>query len=260
LPPLNIAIQLTSLRLPLRKALIAAARAGAKAVEIDARHELRPQELTATGLRELKVVLDDLNLRISAIAFPTRRGYDTHEGLERRIAATEEVLRMASRLRAEFVVNRVGRVPADVEGPAWETMTRVLTDLGNVGQRIGARLAAQTGSESGADLARLLAVLPPQSIGVDFDPAGLLMGGFSPTESIGDLAKHVVQFRARDAVRDFSREQTSEVPLGRGAVDLPALLGALEEFTFRGYVVVAREQPAETVDEIAAAVSYLRSL
>ncbi|HEX4144357.1 MAG TPA: TIM barrel protein [Pirellulales bacterium] len=260
MPSLNIAIQLSSLRLPLRRALVAAARAGAKAVEIDARHQLRPQELTATGLRELQVMLADLNLRVSAVAFPTRGGYDTVEGLDRRIAATEEALRMASRLRAEFVVNRVGRVPPESQGAAWETLTRVLADLGNFGQRIGARLAAQTGSESGADLARLLAALPPQSMGVDFDPAGLLMGGFSPSEAITAVASHVVQLRARDAVRDFSRSQATEVPLGRGAVDMPAILGGLEEFAFRGYVVVAREQPVENETEIAAAVEYLKNL
>jgi sugar phosphate isomerase/epimerase len=246
--------------MPLRRALVAAARAGARAVEIDGRHQLRPQELTATGLRELQVMLDDLNLRVSAVAFPTRGGYDMLDGLERRIAATEEAMRMASRLGAGFVVNRVGRVPAEPQGAAWETMTRVLADLGNFGQRIGARLAAQTGSESGGDLARLLSALPAQSMGIDFDPAGLLMGGFSPSEAIGSVAQYVVQLRARDAVRDFARNQASEVPLGRGAVDLPALLGALEEYAFRGYVVVAREQPADTAAEIAAAVEYLKNL
>ncbi len=105
-----------------------------------------------------------------------------------------------------------------------------------------------------------MAALPPQSIGIDFDPAGLLMGGFSASEAIVDLAPYVVQLRARDAVRDFARNQACEVPLGRGAVDLVALLGALEEHTFRGYVVVAREQPADTEDEIAAAVEYLKNL
>jgi sugar phosphate isomerase/epimerase len=260
LPPLKIAIQLTTLRLPLRQALVAAARAGAKAVEIDARTQLRPQDLSATGVRELQVILDDLNLRVAAIAFPTRQGYDTVDGLDRRIAATQDAFQMASRLRAGYVVNRVGRVPAEPQGPAWETLTRVLADLANFGQRIGVRMAAQTGSEAGADLASLLAALPPDSMGVAFDPAGLLMGGFSPTEAIGPLARHVVQLRARDAVRDFARSQTLEVPLGRGAVDLVALLGALEEYTFRGYVMVARSQVAEDQSEIAAAVEYLKNL
>jgi sugar phosphate isomerase/epimerase len=256
---LNIAVQLTAFGLPLRQALVAAARAGAQAVEIDARGQLRPAELSATGLRELQVMLDDLNLRVAAVAFPTHRGYETLDGLDRRIAATEQAMRMASRLRAGFVVNRVGQVPPESTGLAWETLVRSLADLANFGQRIGVRLAAQTGSEAGADLARLLAALPADSMGIDFDPAGLMIRGFSPAEAIGPLARSVVQLRARDAVRDLSRSQSFEVPLGRGTVDLVALLGALEQFAFRGYVMVARQQAAEPA-EIAAAVQYLKSL
>ena len=166
---------------------------------------------------------------------------------------------MASRLRAEFVVNRVGRVPSESQGAAWDTLTRVLADLGNFGQRIGARLAAQTGSESGADLARLLAALPPQSMGIDFDPAALLMGGFSPSEAIAAWLSMWSSCEpvTRSAILPAIRLRSSA---GRGAVDLPTVLGALEEYAFRGYAVVAREQPADTEAEIAAAVEYLKNL
>ena len=70
---LKIGIQLKSLRQPFKKALHTAARLGARAVEIDARDELRPQELSQTGLRQLRNMLEDLNLTVSAVGFPTRR-------------------------------------------------------------------------------------------------------------------------------------------------------------------------------------------
>ena len=72
----KIGIQTRSLRQPLRQALVTASRLGATGVEIDARHELRPSDLSRTGLREFHKLLGDLNLRVSAVAFPTRRGYD----------------------------------------------------------------------------------------------------------------------------------------------------------------------------------------
>ena len=174
---------------------MAAARAGATAVEIDSRHQLRPQDLTATGLRELQVMLSDLNLRVSAVAFPTRRGYDTLDELDRRIAATEEALRMASRLRGVRRQSCWPRAP----GVARACLGNADSRAGRLGKLWSAnwrRLAAETGSESGADLARLLAALPPQSMGIDFDPAALLMGGFSPSEAIAAVARHVVQLRA----------------------------------------------------------------
>src|SRR5205085_4663775 len=107
----KIGIQTRSLRQPLRQALITAARLGAHGVEIDARSELRPGELSGTGLREFHKLLSDLNLRVSAVAFPTRRGYDSPDDLEPRVLATHEAMRFAASLRTDVVINRVGRVP-----------------------------------------------------------------------------------------------------------------------------------------------------
>ncbi len=179
---------------------------------------------------------------MAAIAFPTRQGYDTVDGLDRRIAATQEAISMASRLRAGFVVNRVGRVPAEPQGPAWETLTRVLADLANFGQRIGARLAAQTGSESGADLARLLAALPAESMGVDFRSGGLADGWVFALRS--DRPARPVRGaapRTRCSARFCPQpgKRSSAGPRGGRSGD-PALARGLEEYAFRGYVVVAR--------------------
>ncbi len=106
----------------------------------------------------------------------------------------------------------------------------------------------------------MLAALPPQGIAVDFDPAGLLMSGFSPQQAIEVLGPHVMQLRARDAVRDLARGRGLEVPLGRGSVDFPAMLGVLEERGFRGSVVVGRENAEDPEAEIVAAIEYLQNL
>ena len=92
---LRIGIVTASLRQPLRTALQTAARLGAAAVEIDARGELRPDELSETGRRQLRKLLDDLGLKVAAVAFPTRRGYDVADDLDRRVAATKQAMQMA---------------------------------------------------------------------------------------------------------------------------------------------------------------------
>ena len=257
---LKIAIQLASLRLPLRKALVAAARLGASGVEIDARGELRPRELTGTALGELRRLLDDQNLRVSAVAFHTRRGYDVADDIERRVAATKAAMKMAADLRAAVVVNQVGRVPDEPEGPAWNMLVDTLTDLSAYGQHTGALLAAQTGTESGAHLARLISALPEGGIGVDLDPGKLIIGGFSPLEAVETLGPHILHVHARDAVRDLARGRGLEVPLGRGTADFAALLGALEDHQYRGFFTIAREESENPEFEIGEAVKYLRNL
>jgi sugar phosphate isomerase/epimerase len=176
------------------------------------------------------------------------------------VAATKGAIKFAYQLRAPIVVNQLGRVPADSTGPAWATLIDVLADLADYGQRNGALLAAQTGSESGADLARLLAALPPQGIAVCFDPGALLANGFSPDEAVAALGAQVLQLRGRDAVRDPARGRGLEVPLGRGSVDFPAILGVLQERGFRGSVVVGRENVEDPEAEVKNAIAYLRNL
>ena len=56
----RIGIQTRSLRQPLRQALVTAARLGADGVEIDARNEVVPAEMSATGMRQFRKLLDDL--------------------------------------------------------------------------------------------------------------------------------------------------------------------------------------------------------
>jgi sugar phosphate isomerase/epimerase len=256
----KIGIQLASLRLPFKKALAAAARLGAQAVEIDARGEIKPDDLSRSGVRQLRKMLEDLNLRVCAVGFRTRHGYNVAENLEARLEATKAALQMAYNLGAPVVVNQVGRIPQEPAGPAWELLLQSLSDLGRYGQHVGAVLAAETGSESGAELARLVAALPPGSIGVNFDPGNLVVNNFSVTEALTALAGNVLHVHAKDGVRDLAQGRGVEVPLGRGSVDFAQLLGALEEQQYRGYFTIEREHADEPLMEIGQAVEYLKSL
>jgi sugar phosphate isomerase/epimerase len=233
---------------------------GASGVEIDARGEIRPQDLSQTALREVRRLLDEFNLRVVAVGFRTRRGYDVPAELDKRVAATKAAMKFAADLRAPVVVNQVGRVPAEPAGPGWTLLVQALSDLGRHGQHVGATLAAQTGSESGADLGRLLDALPPNAIGVDLDPGNLIVNDFSPLEAVESLGARILHVHARDGVRDLARGRGLEVPLGRGSVDFPALLGALENFGYRGYFTVARADADNPELELGQAVQYLKSL
>lgn len=233
---------------------------GVDGVEIDVRNELRPRDLSQTGVRHLRKMLDDWNLRVCAVTFPTRRGYHVAEDLDRRIEATKEAMRFAYALGASVVVNRVGRTTAESGTAEWRTLIEALTDLGAYGQRVGAWLAAETGHESGADLARLLEALPPGSLAVALDPAELILNGFSPEDVIRQVGQAIQYVQARDATRDVTRNETMETTLGRGSVDLPDLIGQLEEFGYRGYFTIERQRAEEPEEEIRQAVSYLRNL
>ena len=255
----KVGVKLSSLGMPFRKALPMVAEMGVDAVEIDARGELRPREMSQTGLRQIRKWLDDHNLKVCAVGFQTRRGYDVADDLQARIDATKDAMRFAYSLGASVVVNHVGAIP-DQDAPGWQTLLEALSDLGRTSQMIGAFLAMETGSESADQMKMLIQELPDYSVTVNFDPGNLIINGFSATDAIQTLAPYVAHVHAKDAVRDLAQGRGLEVMLGRGSADFPTILAVLEEAGYRGYFTVERENAKHPVEEISNAVQYLRNV
>jgi sugar phosphate isomerase/epimerase len=260
LPALKIGIQIASLGLPLKRAIPLVAGWGVQAIELDARRGFTPEEASQTALRQLRKLLADHRLRVSAVAYPTRRGYDTTDDLERRVEGTKQAMKLAAALGSPVVVNRVGDIPEKPEGAAWSLLVQVLHDLGRHAQRAGAFLAAETGADEPGRLQRLIEALPAASLGVDLNAGNLLVHGHSPLAAVEELGPHILHVHATDGVRDRARGRGQLVPLGRGMADWPALLGALEEQDYRGDFTTERRDAEDPATELQAAVSFLRSL
>lgn len=258
--PLKLSLSVASLRLPLPRGLETASRLGVYGVEIDARNQLNPREFSQTGLRQLRKMLDDLNLRVVSLAFPTRRGYQIAEDLERRVDATKEVQRLAWDLGCRWVVNHIGRIPEDADDPARTLLAEALLDLERHGDRVGAYLLARTGSEPGPRMARLFDELGLHGTGVDFDPGGLIAGGFSVEEALVAVGSRVRHVHCRDATFDRVAHRGMQTQLGRGSVDLESLLGRLEEFDYRGAFCLEPTGALDAEEEASAAVGYLQSI
>lgn len=258
---MRIGVQVASLRLPLKKALPLVAEMGATAVELDARGEFKPNQMTDTGLRQIRKWLDDYNLKVSAVRFQTRRGYDVADDLQRRIDATKSALRFAFAMKCNVVTNQVGRISADEKGsPAWQTLVESLHDLGNFSQHVGAWVAMDTGTEDGSDMAALIGALPVGSVMVSLNPGNLIVNGFSPSEMVASVGEHIAHVQATDGVRDLARGRGLEVPLGQGSADFPNLVGRLEEHGYRGYYTVANESTDAPIQHLSLAVQYLQNL
>jgi sugar phosphate isomerase/epimerase len=262
---LKLAVAVSGFDLPLDKALAAAARLGVAAVEIDARRDLQPGEISQTGLRQIRKLLDDRQLRVAAVRFRPRRGYATLDGLDARIEATKRAMQMAYSLGASLVAGHVGRLPTP-DTDEWKLLVEVLNDLGRYAQKAGALLATETGLENGADLKRLLEALDAYALGVDFNPGYLARNGFSPQEAVEALGGAVLHVQLSDAVAGMPGVGRA-VPLGKGSVDFPALLAALEQRDYRGYFTICDPGEGSTgrardahAEELGEALQFVRRL
>lgn len=236
---------------------------GASGVEIDARSEVRPRDFSQTAIRDLRKRLADLQLSVAAVRFSTRRGYDVEQDLEARVAATMDAMRLAQSLGCNCVVNHVGGAAgeeSDEPSAARKRLLSVLADLGAAGRRLGATLLHSAGGESPDTLARLLEELPDGTLGVDFQAGRFAANGYATEPSLAILRAHVLLVHAGDGVRDLAQGRGVEVPLGRGSVDVAALLGGLEEFSYQGWVVVRPVSDTDPAREAADAISYLRAV
>ena len=273
----RIGIQTRSLRLPLRRALAKASELGAEGVEIDLRSELPLADLSQTALRQFRKLLDDYSLRVSAVAYPTRRGYDEPSDLERRLLGTQRAMKAAADLGAKVVINSVANdipapnadndsaddnsannnSPTDVRR---QTLLQSLTFLATEGNRVGAQLSALTTGAPAEDLAQLIGELPEGTLGVSLHPAHLLASGQSPVEAMESLGPYLTHVHACDAVKELGASRMMEVELGRGSTDMPALFGALEANQYRGWITIEQTGASQPAIPIGNAVTYLRNL
>ena len=258
LAELKIAVRIDSMKMPTRQALETAARLGANAVELNAKNGINPSSLSDTGLRSFRKMLDDLNLRVAALRFPTRRGYDHVPDLDRRVDATKQMMLLAYRLGSPVVVNSLGTIPESTDDVRHETIKAVVDDLGRYGAKVGSFFAAETGTESGERLMAMLESSEDGYVGVALNPGQLIINQFELRSSVEAVSSRVQLVAAIDGVLDLSAGRGISVPLGQGIAEFPELLGILEEHQYRGHFVVGR--PESGFDELNQSIQYLRHL
>ena len=262
----RLAVATVALSGDLRTALKRARDLGVRGVEIDARGGLDPEQVSQTGLRQIRKWFADEGLVASAVAFRTRGGYADADRLEARIAATKRALELAHDLGAQVVLNHIGDVPpqapdSDAEpDPQWRLLIDVLTDLGGWGHRVGATLCAEAGRAGPDDLVRVIASLPEGSLSCDVVTGALLVHRHDPAEAIEKLAGHIGYVHATDAVGGAFAGRGQAAVLGSGHVDLAAVFGTLEERGYRGWIGVEPADARGGFGELAEAVQVLKSL
>ena len=255
---LKFGIRLESLGLPLRKALQQASSLGVRGVQVDAVGDLSPNNLSETGRREFRHLLRGYNLELTALGCPLRRGLDAAEDQQPRIEHVRKVMALGYDLGPRIVLVQAGQVPEDVNSERGIRLNEALTALAQYGDRIGVILALETGLESGAVLRAFLDRFDTGSLGVNFDPANLLLHGFDVYESVRALSDKIVHAHAKDARAACASRAAQEVPLGHGDIDWMQLLATLEEVEYHGWLTIERETGDNRIADVTAAVSFLR--
>ena len=243
----------------LKDAIAQAAETRADAVELDARNEVKPGELSETGCRQLLHFLDEMRLGVASLRFPTRRTYYDPADLEARVQATRLAMSLARRLGTNILTLRVGRIPDDPESAHYGVLRGVMDDLARYSNQVGTTLAITPEADSPEQLRGLLDNVTSGPLLIDFDPAVFVLAERPAAQALRDLHAAIGHVRARDAVRHVGGSG-SEVALGRGEVDWDEILAVLDEAEFRGWITVDRTIGEDPAGDAARAVQYLRTV
>jgi inosose dehydratase len=237
----------------------------------------------------LKAALDQRGLALCAsyqwVHFSHVRGFaqdlDAIDGILAMLAAVGcDVLVVADAMTPERIA-LAGRVPEDgsagLDEAGWQRFAANLTQVASRAADRGVRTCYHNhvGShvESPAECARLVEFLPGTGATLCFDTGHYAYGGGDPTEFVREQSALIGHLHLKDVdpgILTRAREQgwgfTDALrqivfcPFGSGMVDIPAIVRALKDVAFNGWVVVEQDTcEGDPTERAAAHRAYLRS-
>lgn len=243
---------------PLRDKIRSVGKLGANGIQFDLRHELRSVDLTETGKRQIRHLIDEVGLALAPAMFPIRRALIEQEGLEERVAGVMAGIRFAAELKMNSLIIRPGAIP-EAESPEHKLLIEVLNDLARVGDHVGVTPTLTTGRETPEKLSETLKGVITGPIGVNFDPAASVMAGHDPAGAIRVFAENLRHIRVRDGLQEADGAGI-EVPVGRGEVEWESLLASVAEADYRGWLSPDRTSGEDPAGDAARAISYIKNV
>lgn len=177
------------------------------------------------------------------------------------VKAAHDNAAVARELGIYLVTFHAGFIPEDESDPERETMIERVAAIARAFGDQGVRVALETGQESPAALAAVLADERLAEVGVNFDPANMVLyGSGDPIDALRVLAPRVSQIHLKDA--DPAPEPGvwgTEQPLGEGSVDWDAFFALVRERLPGVGLIVEREAGETRIEDVRTAVALARS-
>jgi L-ribulose-5-phosphate 3-epimerase len=172
----------------------------------------------------------------------------------------EAVAHAAQAGQIGLVTFHAGFLPEDPDDPERTVILDRLRSLADIFLTRGIEIGLETGQESAETLLAVLELLDRVNVGVNFDPANMILYGTGePVAALESLAPHVVQIHIKDAMpTDTPGTWGREVPAGAGDVDWPAFFETAAEISPPVDFIIEREGGEDREPDIAAAKELIK--
>lgn len=280
---LKIGVMADSFRLETRRALRKASEVGAEGVQIYAvQGEFTPERLSDREIADYRGLMRAEGLKLSALCGDLGgHGFTDPAQVPETIERSRRIAHLCAELGGNVITTHIGVVPSDPKHPRYAVMQDACEQLARAAAAEECRFAIETGPEPPEVLRDFLDGLSTPGVGVNYDPANLVMVTNSdPIKGVHTLGKYIYHTHAKDGLhlKDVDPEilygqwfaeggigderledYFLETPLGQGKVDFDAWIAALREEGYNGFLTIEREVGDDPVTDITMAVCYLRS-
>lgn len=274
-----IGVIINSFRTDIPTSVKKAAEVGAQGIQVYATSgEMAPENLSKEKRREFLDLVKSNGLIISALCGDLGGGGFTHpEKNPEKIEKSKRILDLAKELETNVVTTHIGVVPEDKNHDRYKIMQEACHELAEYADSIDAHFAIETGPETSATLKGFLDSLESTGVGVNLDPANLVMvTGDDPVKAVHNLKKYIVHTHAKDGKQLFYKDPEIiygmkpdvivtgdsfiEVPLGEGSVPFKEYIEALCDIGYNGFLTIEREVGDNPEKDIRTAVKFLEGM
>lgn len=186
-------------------------------------------------------------------------GFSHPETVADNLVKARAVVDMAVDMGVYVISGHVGVIAEDPNDPGRICMAEAMTEFGKYCEDRGKVYASETGPETIELMREFIDPLPNKGIKLNYDPANLVMNGFSPVKGVQVGNELIVHTHVKDGVR-YDDGSCDEVPVGKGQVPFGEYFLALDSIGYKGYFTIEREVGDNRVMDIQSAIEVIKSL
>ena len=215
-----------------------------------------PDHCTPELLRRTRELLDKHGVRISSFwagytgpivwnfkEGPVTLGIVPPAYRAERVAQLKRWADFAAALGAPAIVTHCGFLPENMTDPEFPSVVVALKDIGGYCRKLGIGFWFETGQETPVTLLRHIAATGLDNLGINLDPANLLLYGKGcPVDSLDVFGQYVKSVHAKDGCCPTNPlELGHETRLGDGLVHFDQLVPKLIRLGYTGDFIIERE-------------------
>lgn len=217
---------------------------------------IRPDMLTDETRSQVARVTNATGMRITALVGawsgpaewnftqgPQTLGIVPVAHRERRVQELIACARFAAALGVARVCTHFGFIPENACDPLYGGFIEAARALAERCRELGVGIDMETGQETPIAMLRAIHGIGLDNVGVNFDPANLLMyGKANPLDALDILGPYVKGVHAKDGEYPTNPSHLGrEMPMGKGKVDIPAFISKLKQIGYDGAITIERE-------------------